>query len=426
MPTHPTLYRFIACLRTTVVTDGIAITAAAEAGNLKARKEDKAREYLINSAKQLEEDYFEGFTQPSDVLLQAAAHFNNEKVITYLANVAESHQQFEDLRNEPNDSDNDADLLPDVDQALLDERQTALNDDPDLRDVDTTYNWVTSIWPSAASDTEIASQVIGRAEDVERVVAVLCFICYNQNEKFIALDNCEHLLCPSCYTTIQDTSNECPSCKKLMGAGPGNLLFIIFVDILHQLTLDKYSITTNGILGTFSLNGLSKFIIFVAGPGKVVNVGCLKFARQREAAANFGVSRDAQEAAANDDGQRPADVADRNYEADRHREAVAQAQRSLGMDSDDSDFEMPSRLRRTSPGPSRRARTSPGPSRRARTTPGPSRGARTTPGTSRGARGSSGPSRTSTPRSRSASRAERGLTQSEIMTIFDISDDDFA
>jgi len=372
MPTHPTLYRFIACLRTTVITDGIAITAAAEAGNLKQRKEDKAREFLVNSAKQLEEDYLEGFTQPSDVLLQAAAHFNNEKVITYLANVADSHQEAEDLRNEPNDSDNDADLLPDVDQALLDERQRALNDDPDLRDVDTDYNWVTSIWPSAASDTEIASQVIGRAEDVERVVAVLCFICYDQNEKFIALDNCEHLLCPSCYTTIQDSTNECPSCKKPIGAGPG----------------------------------------------KVVNVGCLKFARQREAAANFGVTRDAQEAAANVDGQRPADVAARNYEADRHREAVAQAQRSLGMDSDDSDFEMPSRLRRTSPGPSRRDRT----------TPGPSRGARTTTGPRRGARGSSGPSRgaRTTPRSRSAPRAQRGLTQSEIMTILDDSDDDFA
>jgi len=345
MPSHPTLYRFIACLRTTVVSDGIAITAAAEGGHLKARKMDTARRVLLESAKKVEEDYTNGLITPDDVLLAAANHFNNEKVTSYLANVAES---IEGSARTPVDhdgagqDDDDDDLLPDVDDANGDERQALLNYDPDLEDVETEHVWVSSVWPFAASETQIASNVIGRAEDIEKVVAVVCPLCYDHEERLIAFDNCEHLSCKNCFTRCKAERNaRCPICKVLMGTGPG----------------------------------------------KVVNVGTLKFARQKEVSDNFGLSRTVVEASAAADGQRPADISEAEQQRIRDQEAIRQAQQAASSDSSDSS----DNSQQPQPGTSR----------------GTSRGFVRT----RGGRG--------------ARRAGRGLSRLQIVDLVNDSDDDF-
>jgi len=299
MPSHPTLFRFIACLRSTVVSDGIAITAAADGGNLKARKVDKARQILLDSAKKVEDEYMQGKLSPDDVLLAAAAHYNDEKVTAFLANVADSLEAAVIPAVDPDDEGDD--LLPDVDPSTLDERQAVLNDDPDLEDVETDHMWVTSVWPFAASDTEIAANIIGRAEDIERVVAVVCPLCYEQEERLVAFENCEHLCCRNCYNRCKKERNaKCP-----MGCG--------------------------ALLGR--------------GAGKVVNVGTLKFARQKEVNVNFGLSQADVQAAAAANGRRPADISEAEQRRIRDLEAIQQAQQDL--ESSDEPQQGTSRLSRT-------------------------------------------------------------------------------
>ena len=148
LPLHPTLFRFMHGLRSSVILDGVAIVTQAQSGNLSRKPVDKARQHLIRSAESVERAYLAGEITAQDVLLQGASHFENEKLIKYLSTVQEIHEP------EPEDEENrDPDAMEE-DDPDVDEREAVLRADEGLQDVDDDP-WITTVWPSAASGNPI-------------------------------------------------------------------------------------------------------------------------------------------------------------------------------------------------------------------------------------------------------------------------------
>lgn len=151
LPIHPTLFRFIACLNTSVITDGVAIAAQAEAGNLKLKPVDKARKCLLDKAEEVERQYFAGEIGSKEVLLRGASHFNEEKVLKYLnaVSITDELDHLADSSATPAQVQDDG--LPNIEpEPELDDRQEVLNDDEDLADVDNDV-WITTLWPSSTA-----------------------------------------------------------------------------------------------------------------------------------------------------------------------------------------------------------------------------------------------------------------------------------
>ena len=153
LPIHPTLFRFISCLNTTVITDGVAIAAQADAGNLKLKPVDKARKALLDKAEEIERKYFAGEIGAKDVLIHGAAHYNEEKVLKYL-NTLSVNEEVRILEQAESRAEQEDDGLPNIEPepepAELDLREQVLNEDEDLQDADTDV-WITTLWPSSTA-----------------------------------------------------------------------------------------------------------------------------------------------------------------------------------------------------------------------------------------------------------------------------------
>lgn len=147
---HPTLFRFMHGLKSTVICDGVAVSVQAQTGNLARKPVDKARQFLLSSAEEVETAYQAGEITAQDVLMQGAAHFQNERLLKYFATleampeVVIEEQQLEE------------DELPDVDvidPMEVDDREAVLNADEGLQDMDDDP-WITTVWPSAAEGND--------------------------------------------------------------------------------------------------------------------------------------------------------------------------------------------------------------------------------------------------------------------------------
>lgn len=151
LPNHPTLFRFIACLNTTVITDGISIAAQAEAGTLRLKPCDKARKVLLDKAEEVERRYFAGEISAKEVLINGAAHYNEEKVLKYLTTLSDEEEVGRlQAANEPAPAE-DEDALPDIEpEPEIDERQAELEENEGLEDLDENV-WITCIWPSSTA-----------------------------------------------------------------------------------------------------------------------------------------------------------------------------------------------------------------------------------------------------------------------------------
>jgi len=134
-------------LKSTVITDGIAIVVQAQSGTLSRRPVDKVRQHLLRSAASVESAYLAGEITAQDVLLQGATHFDNEKVIQYLTTIEEV--AVPEGEGEEDEADDLHELRELPDPIDIDERQAVLNADEGLQDVDEDP-WVTTVWPSAA------------------------------------------------------------------------------------------------------------------------------------------------------------------------------------------------------------------------------------------------------------------------------------
>jgi len=135
LPVHASLFRFMACLRNTVITGGNSSANQAATGTSKPRPVDKARDLLLKKAAEVERAYLAGEIGAKEVLIQGACHYQNEKILAVLHNLSDSEVSEAAVRPVEQGVEPDVDVLPDID-ADLDEREAILQDDPDLRDVD--------------------------------------------------------------------------------------------------------------------------------------------------------------------------------------------------------------------------------------------------------------------------------------------------
>lgn len=160
MPLHPSLFRFLNCVQTSVIGNGFAIVAQTNSGRTRRTKLASAQKHLLEAAVDVERRYHEGELSASDVLRIAAAHFDDNKVAEAFVAFARSQEETE-LVAQPADDDLDTDdeegveedgLLPDVDVTTaiddleVDDRLLELERDPDLTDVDPEV-WMTTVWP---------------------------------------------------------------------------------------------------------------------------------------------------------------------------------------------------------------------------------------------------------------------------------------
>jgi len=152
LPMHPTLFRFMHALRSTVILDGVAIVVQAQSGNLSRKPVDKARQHLLKSAQEVETAYLSGEINAQEVLMQGASHFENEKLVKYLTTVPPMQELEEEEEEQQQPPPPSQDELPDldyIDSMDFDDRQAVLNANEGLQDVDD-EPWITTVWPSAA------------------------------------------------------------------------------------------------------------------------------------------------------------------------------------------------------------------------------------------------------------------------------------
>lgn len=136
-------------LRSTVISDGVAIVVQAQTGNMSRKPVDKARQHLLNLAEDVETAYLSGDITAEEVLLQGASHFDNDKLYRYLSTVQPLPDVFQEQEQEQ-DPENELPDVDVVDPMDVDEREAILNADEGLQDMDEDP-WITTVWPSAAA-----------------------------------------------------------------------------------------------------------------------------------------------------------------------------------------------------------------------------------------------------------------------------------
>ncbi len=93
LPQHPTIFVFMNTLRCTVYQQGISIVAQNSSGRTQASKATIAARKLTEKSKEVEESYLQGLITPTEVLQQAATHYEDNQILdTFLS----ASQQIED------------------------------------------------------------------------------------------------------------------------------------------------------------------------------------------------------------------------------------------------------------------------------------------------------------------------------------------
>lgn len=208
LPNYPTLFRFIARWNEVVVTETSGTVSQSQAGTLTKRPLDLARKRLLEKAAQVEAQYMSGEIGAKDVLVQAAAHFDDAKVNKYLINSAEENvEEDEEDVDQPHaeeqdqaaggavldhvlldsDEEDEPRELPDIDPvepvvmdpalamdpdaidaARIDDREAVLAANPGLEDVEDT--WLSTVWPAARAGSNLFFIALDRSSSTT---------CYN-------------------------------------------------------------------------------------------------------------------------------------------------------------------------------------------------------------------------------------------------------
>lgn len=159
MPQHPSLFKFLNCVQTSVIGNGFSIVAQADGGRNERTKLGSAAKHLLEAAIEVERRYKEGDISAQDVLVAAAAHFDDNKVaealIIYARSLEETQLASEEDEDDESEDETEENGQPDISQPVnivdvndldVNERELELQRDPDLRDVDL-EEWVTTEWP---------------------------------------------------------------------------------------------------------------------------------------------------------------------------------------------------------------------------------------------------------------------------------------
>jgi len=273
LPTHPTIFLFMAQLRCYVYQQGISNVALNHAGVNKPSKSSLAAQKLANRAREVEEKYLQGLITPTEVLQHAAVHFADNSVQDAL--IRDSNNIVAQTYNTTDGRDDEDNLTQSQDPALVDpeledERRTALEADEDLTDMGSD-DWVLAHWSGRVQGIKLVFFAVPCNKKqpllttLQRILKLLvttyltnilthtflyynadvcptekpindatpiCSLCYDVPEYQWVLDQCSHALCIKCIHNIP--VKACPFDQK-----PFNVTKVTRVNVAQMVIAHK-------------------------------------------------------------------------------------------------------------------------------------------------------------------------------------------
>jgi hypothetical protein len=170
--------------------DGNNLLIQSNAGKSTKRKKALIQEALNEKSRHAEDAYAANKMSASELLRQAANHFDDDKVI----DVFRASADMDITESKPSRDPDEAAIEDDIN---FDERMWVLSQDPDLTDIGiNSWAWTTSKWldqPSLPPEKLYSL----RRDDPNEVTTVLCVICHSKAKKQY-LVNCGHFFCYDC------------------------------------------------------------------------------------------------------------------------------------------------------------------------------------------------------------------------------------
>lgn len=93
LPQHPSIFNFMSCLRSTVYQNAISTVAQVERGRAAPVKRTLAAQALHRKSEEVEAAYSDGLLSASEMLRQAAAHYNDQELHQLLLADAEMMEE---------------------------------------------------------------------------------------------------------------------------------------------------------------------------------------------------------------------------------------------------------------------------------------------------------------------------------------------
>lgn len=146
-PLHPSIFRFMATLKSEVIAKGQAIVEQAVDGVQPKKMVDKEKKRLLQLSQAAEAKYLDGQMSPTELLQTTACHYDNERLVRMLNALIPEESIIE---RDPDDSGcHEAGFLLDVksteEDIDVDDRQAVLDQDAELSDLDDD-SWLTTRW----------------------------------------------------------------------------------------------------------------------------------------------------------------------------------------------------------------------------------------------------------------------------------------
>ena len=247
IPLHPTLFTFLNRMKTLIFDNSICVINQVNQGRSDKHKATRAARGLVEKAEKAEEDYKNNMKSAECLLIEAAAHYDDDKVMDILSEETDESQRqsdsneatnTEERNNEEGDDSNQVSTQSSVQSEEnisnlmgTEERDEELRFEPNLHDFDND-NWPVSNWlednnrqelPNANSTPEIEdltrlhpdARPGGRPPDVNDLVVPICILCSDNPSTQLLLKTCGHSFCQNCVNRPDFVI--CPICRTPKG-----------------------------------------------------------------------------------------------------------------------------------------------------------------------------------------------------------------
>ena len=263
IPLHPTLFTFLNRMKCLIFDNAICVINQVKQGRSSKNKLTTAARALVAKAEEAEQKYKDNLKSAEWLLIEAAAHYDDDKIMEILSEETDEDQRTSDAtpvpvpasveenstEQTPNSQDTNNEANSDTNQILTqssvqsednlmgtNERDEERLLEPNLQDFDND-NWPVSNWldinnsqnvegSNSSTDIEDLSRLHpdapqgdrppGRsAPDVNDLVVPICILCSNNPTSQQLLKNCGHTFCNDCVS--RPDFLICPICRTPKG-----------------------------------------------------------------------------------------------------------------------------------------------------------------------------------------------------------------
>ena len=246
---HPTLFTFLNRMKTLIFDNAICVINQVNQGRSDKHRATTTARALVQKAEEAEEKYKLNQKSAECLLMEAAAHYDDDKVMDILSEETDATQRQTDttpipatptVDQEPGDQVSNTDeptneensvSIPILTQSSIlsdgstsnvmgtDERDAEMRDEPNLRDLHNN-NWPVANWledissqdlPSSNPSAEIEDLTLlhpdaprggyqngQRPPDVNDLVVPICSLCSDNPPSLLLLKDCGHSFCRNC------------------------------------------------------------------------------------------------------------------------------------------------------------------------------------------------------------------------------------